>query len=161
VDLGAGHGLLAQALLLLDDSSPCAVAVDPALPPSSGRLHAVLVDAWPRLAGRVEFLAATFDDVAIGSGDVVVANHACGALTDRVLDRALAARARVAVLPCCHHLATSEAGDLTGWLDRTTAVDVMRAVRLKAAGYRIWTHTISAAITPKNRLLLGEPCAAT
>ena len=28
-----------------------------------------------------------------------------GALTDRVLERAIAVRARVAVLPCCHHLA--------------------------------------------------------
>src|SRR3981081_277197 len=34
VDLGAGHGLLAQALLLLDDSSPRALVVDRTLPPS-------------------------------------------------------------------------------------------------------------------------------
>jgi hypothetical protein len=36
-------------------------------------------------------------------------------------------------------------------------VDVMRAVRLEQRGYRVWTQTIPAAITPKNRLLLGEP----
>jgi hypothetical protein len=32
-------------------------------------------------------------------------------------------------------------------------------VRLTQRGYRIWTQTIPAAITPKNRLLIGEPGA--
>src|SRR5687767_5557190 len=48
VDLAAGHGLLAHLLLILDNSSPHALVVDTALPPSSGRLHEVLVAAWPR-----------------------------------------------------------------------------------------------------------------
>jgi len=56
VDLGGGHGLLAGALLLLDDSSPNAIVVDPALPPSCEKLHGTLVAAWPRLAGRVAFV---------------------------------------------------------------------------------------------------------
>src|SRR3954466_1258275 len=56
VDLGAGHGLLAQILILLDDSSPSAIVVDTALPPSTGKTYQALVDVWPRLAGRVEFL---------------------------------------------------------------------------------------------------------
>ncbi len=157
VDLAAGHGLLAHAMLILDDSSPSALAVDPALPPSSVRLHEALVEAWPRLAGRVEFVAAPFEDVEIRPSDVVVSSHACGALTDRILDRALAARARVAVLPCCHNLARSDAGELAGWIDRAVAIDVVRAMRLKADGYRIWTQAIPASITPKNRLLIGAP----
>src|ERR1700752_4274625 len=51
VDLGAGHGLLAHVLLILDNSSPTALNVDTTRPPSSGKLHKVLVEAWPRLAG--------------------------------------------------------------------------------------------------------------
>src|SRR5947208_9002746 len=39
VDLGAGHGLLAHVMLVLDDSSPAAVVVDKTLPPSSARVH--------------------------------------------------------------------------------------------------------------------------
>ena len=46
VDLGGGHGLLAQALLILDDTSPCALVADKALPPSAAKLHEVLVQAW-------------------------------------------------------------------------------------------------------------------
>ena len=45
VDLAAGHGLLAHVLLLLDDSSPCALAVDPTAPPSSAVLQRALVEA--------------------------------------------------------------------------------------------------------------------
>ena len=157
VDLGGGHGLLAHVMLLLDDSSPEAVVVDTALPPSSATLHAALAGAWPRLAGRITFMNAGLGDVEIGPGDLVVSIHACGSLTDLVLDRAAAARARVAVLPCCHDLDVSDDGDLAGWVDGPLAVDVVRAVRLRAQGYRIWTQSISAAITPKNRLLIGAP----
>src|ERR1700731_2251455 len=46
VDLGGGHGLLAHVMLLLDDSSPRAVVVDKALPPSSATLHDALVHVW-------------------------------------------------------------------------------------------------------------------
>src|SRR5689334_6089261 len=39
VDLGAGHGLLSQTMLLLDDSSPSAVVVGRSLPLSASKLH--------------------------------------------------------------------------------------------------------------------------
>jgi hypothetical protein len=157
IDLGAGHGLLAHVMLLLDDSSPTALVVDTAIPASSVKLHKALVDAWPRLAGRITFVVSGLEDVEILRTDVVVSSHACGALTDRILDRAAASRARVAVLPCCHDLATCDAGALSGWVDGPVAIDIVRAMRLEQRGYRVWTQTIPADITPKNRLLMGEP----
>ena len=157
VDLGGGHGLLAQAMLLLDDSSPSALVVDRAVPPSAARVHDALTDAWPRLAGRIDFISSDIDDVPLRADDVVVSSHACGALTDLVLARATAARARVAVLPCCHDLAACDTGALHGWVDGPLAVDIMRAVRLEQHGYRIWTQSIPAGITPKNRLLIAAP----
>lgn len=157
VDLGGGHGLLAQAMLLLDDASPRALVVDKAVPPSSPKLHAALAEAWPRLAGRIEFLSCGIDDVELDDDDVVVSSHACGRLTDVVLERAAAARARVAVLPCCHDVNACDAGDLSGWLDGAVAIDAVRALQLRNRGYTIWTQSIPADITPKNRLLLGQP----
>ena len=157
IDLGAGHGLLAQIMLLLDDTSPSALVVDKTLPPSSARVHEVLVEAWPRLSSRVTFVVSELDGVDIGPSDVVVSSHACGALTDRVLARAVAARARVAVLPCCHNLASGDAVALSGWVDGALAMDIARAIRLEQQGYRVWAQTIPADITPKNRLLLGSP----
>ena len=157
VDLAGGHGLLAQVMLLLDDSSPSALVVDKILPASSAKLHESLVRAWPRLAGRIAFVAGPLENVEILETDVVVSAHACGALTDLVLNRAAARRARVAVLPCCHDLGSGDAGGLAGWVDGAFAIDIVRAMRLSQRGYRIWTQTIPPGITPKNRLLLGAP----
>ena len=66
----------------------------------------------------------------------------------------------MAVLPCCHDLAACDAGGLAGWVDGPAAIDIVRALRLRQRGYRIWTQVIPASITPKNRLLLGAPLEA-
>lgn len=156
VDLAGGHGLLAQALLLLDDSSPSALVVDASLPPSAARLHSSLVAVWPRLRDRVEFLSASLEAVRLDADDVIVSCHACGGLTDQVLDLAVRAHARVAVLPCCHDVRDAPAM-LEGWLDPALAQDVDRAQRLVSAGYDVWTQVVPPDITPKNRLLVGAP----
>jgi len=157
IDLAGGHGLLAHALLLLDDTSPTAIVVDRVVPPSAAILSERLGDTWPRLRGRVRYDTADLGTVPLGHDDLVVSCHACGALSDAVLTRAIDARAAVAVLPCCHDVAVSDAGVLTGWLDAPMAIDVMRAVRLERCGYTVWTQTIPAAITPRNRLLVAVP----
>jgi hypothetical protein len=157
VDLAAGHGLLAHVLLILDNSSPHALVVDTTPPPSRHKLHNALVAAWPRLDGRIVFEDRPLDSVPIFGDDLVVSAHACGALADLVLERGSAARARLAVLPCCHDLDVNDAGPLPGWMDGALAVDVMRAVRLEQRGYRVRTQMLPRAITPKNRLLLGGP----
>ena len=159
LDVAGGHGLLAHVMLLLDDSSPEAVVVDPTPPPSSAALHEAFVAEWPRLQGRVTFVRDDIRVVPIHVTDLLVSSHACGALTDTILDAAVAASARVAVLPCCHDLAECDAGPLTGWLDGPMAVDATRALGLAHRGYRVRTQTIPGAITPKNRLLIGLPTA--
>ena len=144
-------------MLLLDDSSPHAMVVDPAVPASSAILGDALAAEWPRLAGRVTVVQRSFDAFEIAPSDVLVSSHGCGGLTDRILDRAAGVRARVAVLPCCHDVAHSDTGGLSAWIDGPAAVDVVRALRLRDCGYRIWAQTIPDAITPKNRLLIGAP----
>ncbi len=157
VDLACGHALVAHLMLLLDDTSSEAVAADARLPASARPLSEALCRAWPRLEGRVRLVEQPIDDVALARGDVVVSTHACGALTDRVLGRAASARARVVVLPCCHDEATCDAGDLDGWMDPSLAIDVTRARRLASLGYVVHTQLLPAEITPKNRLLFGDP----
>ena len=159
VDLGAGHGLLSQILIILDDTSPEAVAVDTRLPASCARVHEALLDSWPRIRDRIRFEEQSLDAIELHADDVVVSSHACGALADVVLDRAAAVRARVAVLPCCHNLLANDAGSLSGWVDGPLAIDILRAVRLEQQGYKVWTQTIPADVTAKNRLLLAAPKA--
>lgn len=157
VDLACGHGLVAQLMLLLDDKSPSALAVDSKLPPSASRVNECLSQAWPRLRGRVQLVEAELESIALDAEDVIVSCHACGSLTDQVLGRALLVRAKVAVLPCCQATGKSDLGGLAGWLDPALAIDVTRAAKLRAAGYWVHTQTIPAEITPKNRLLLAGP----
>jgi hypothetical protein len=156
VELCGGHGLLSLVLALMDESFSEVLCIDSRPPKSAATLARVMRASWPKLA-RVRSEACALEAVALQARDVVVSVHACGVLTDAVLERALAARARVAVLPCCHEIASSADAALVGWLEPTLAIDVMRAARLQRAGYRVTTRRIDAAITPKNRLLLAAP----
>jgi SAM-dependent methyltransferase len=157
LDLACGHGLLAHLLLLLDDSSPEALAIDARLPASAAKIAESLVGHWPRLSGRVKWVEAPMATVAARAGDLLVSCHACGKLSDDVLTKAIAAQARVVILPCCHEEGQQDEGGLGGWLDSALAIDVTRAARLERAGYAVHTQLIPATITPKNRLLLAEP----
>jgi hypothetical protein len=157
IDVAGGHGLLAHLMLLLDDSSPDALVIDPAPAKSGDAVRTAFAAEWPRLEARVTVVAKDLRGVSLTRTDLVVSCHACGALTDHVLDAASEARAAVAVLPCCHDLRACTVGPLAGWLDGPMAIDAMRAMRLAGRGYHVRTQTIPKAITPKNRLLIGTP----
>jgi hypothetical protein len=157
VDLCCGHGLIAHLMLIMDDTSPAALAIDRAIPASAERLAASLLAAWPRLSGRVKLASSDLASVRLEPSDLIVSAHACGVLTDRIIDMALAARARLAILPCCHDVRASDDGGLAGWLDGPLAVDVTRVQRLRSAGYAVHTSRIPESITPQNRLLLAWP----
>lgn len=160
VDLACGHGLLANILLLLDGTSPEAIAVDTEIPKNAWLLSKALCSTWPRLNGRIHYLEQNMASIPILTTDLVVSVHACGGLTDQVLERAMSARARVAVLPCCHDLERCDTGGLDGWMDGPLAIDVTRAARLRGAGYQVFSRMIPSTITPKNRLLMGQPAEA-
>jgi hypothetical protein len=156
VDLACGHGLLAHLMLILDDSSKTAIAIDNKIPSNAEKLSTALMTSWPRLKSRIFFKQVPVEEFVIHPGDIVVSAHACGSLTDLILDKAIEQHARVAVLPCCHDLKKSSTGGLEGWMDKTLAVDTIRAVKLRAKGYTVVTQKIPCDITPKNRLLMGE-----
>ncbi len=156
VDMAGGHGLLAHIMLLLDDRSPLAVVVDINLPPNAQVLSQAIVAAWPRLQGRIQYRQIAVDKFGLDAEDLVVCVHGCGTISDTVMERAMAAAAKMALLPCCHDLKLSDNGGLEGWMDGPLAVDATRAARLRAAGYTVITRTIPKEITPKNRLLMGH-----
>ncbi len=154
--MACGHGLLAQALLLLDDSSPMALAVDRRITKSAATLAESLSSQWPRLKNRIQLVETDISDIALYDTDIVVSAHACGGLTDLIIERAIDAGARIAVLPCCHNLKSGDLGGLEGWLDGPLAMDAARASRLRFQGYKVYTQLIPSDITPKNRLLMAE-----
>jgi hypothetical protein len=161
IDLACGHGLLGAMLVILDGGAgglEGGQGIDPRPPASSTSLLAALRTDFARVA-RFDVVTGGIADAVIGADDIVVSCHACGALTDDVIAVAVAARAFVAVLPCCHVLPhrSEKPNPLAGWLDGSLAIDVDRAHRLAAAGYGVHTSSIDPAITPKNRLLIAWP----
>lgn len=156
LDFACGHGLLAHIMLILDDSSDMAFAVDKKIPLNAKTLSRSLIESWPRLKNRIIYKQMPIQKITVLPDDMVVSAHACGSLTDLILDMAIEKQARVAVLPCCHNLKTSSLCGLEGWMDNTLAMDAARAIRLRSKGYKIVTQTIPPGITPKNRLLMGE-----
>ena len=187
-DLAGGHGFLALALLVLNPALRSAVVVDRRKPESHEQLVSSLATAFPklRLHARVRFVEASVAETETRNATRVVfaAVHACGDLSDAVLALAVAARAPVALVPCCHRGlgsarrlakrldeamprgAEAVPGDAANETKEETkrsvspsvAVDVARLETLRRAGYDVAAATLPREITPQNRVILGA-CA--
>jgi len=112
----------------VDYSLASAVVVDRVLPASHAAVHTALVNVWPALEGRVRFTQADLSAVTLDSEDLVVSSHACGALTDAVLERAQ--QARVAL-----------AGKLASTALALPATQLDRALLLSVEANRLHPHS--------------------
>jgi len=157
IDLACGHGLLAYAMLLLDSKSEQAVGVDRRLTACGEKIAQALEVQWPNLKDRLTFIEADLSSIELSNQDLVVSAHACGELTDVILERAVEAKARVAVLPCCHSFRKQDSGGYDAWLEGSMAIDVQRVARLREQAYSVRMLSIPSEVTPKNRLIIGEP----
>lgn len=156
LDLACGHGLLAHIMLILDNSSIMALAVDKEIPKNAHRLSDAIVESWPRLENKVVYKEMSIQEIQVLEGDIIVSAHACGALTDLIIEKAIEKRVRISVLPCCHDFKEPGLVSLDGWMDKSLAMDTRRVFRLESEGYLVVTQKIPNEITPKNRLLMGE-----
>ena len=109
------------------------------------------------MKNRIHYIRSRVEDFDLRPDDLAVSVHACGQLTDTIIEAAANAGARLAVLPCCHDTKLGDLGGLGGWMGGPLAIDVTRAAQLRAKGYTIITRTIPEEITPKNRLLMAHP----
>ena len=93
------------------------------------------------------------------STTIVISTHACGSLTDMVLEYASSIdAASIAVMPCCY-TGTSEGAPygVRRMLGVGIAADVRRSFALQDAGdYHVDFAAIPRAITPMNRIIVAE-----
>ena len=164
VDVAAGHGLLGFFLLALCVQArtplPVVYAVDERMPASAGKLRDAFGEAFPRLRAQHRYIVGDARDVVAAGDTLVCGLHACGGLSDIVIDVALEGSSALALVPCCHstkNLAVAdEAAAAKVGLDE--AIDASRARRLAAAGWDVERGTLCPPeITPKNGLILGRP----
>mmetsp|Transcript_6598 Transcript_6598/g.9313 ORF Transcript_6598/g.9313 Transcript_6598/m.9313 type:complete len:286 (+) Transcript_6598:75-932(+) len=101
--MAAGHGLLSLMLLVMDVSrQSTALCVDTTMPESAVRLFQAFSNRWPDIATRHRYVTGSISEVKAANDSVLVSVHACGDLTDMVLELAASCGSPVAVLPCCY-----------------------------------------------------------
>lgn len=158
-DMGAGHGL--TGLLFAAGFPQLRVQlIDQRVPPSFHELHRLVTIKCPWI--NVAYQAIPLDQwkphASVNNTTVVIATHACGRLTDEVIDRAILLQATaLAVMPCCYTGTASPAPyGIRRALGVAWAADIDRTYRLARAGYHTDFSAISDAITPMNRILVAE-----
>ena len=161
-DLCCGHGLVGILFALFERSVERVLLVDRRRPPSYDRLVACAASVGPWVTAKLEY--RTLDLRAAGAGlpagTSVVSTHACGVLTDRCLDLAIALGGAVAVMPCCYPKRTCRApAAVQAALGHELAYDVDRTYHLEAAGYPVRWSAIPRIVTPMNRVLVARRAA--
>jgi len=164
VDLCAGHGLTGILFALFERRVERVTLLDQRCPPSHARVRAAVARVAPWVAPKLVYRRAKLRDAsgvlleeaarAPGARAALVAVHACGARTDRVIDLALELGGAVAVMPCCYSAAACAAPvALREHLGLELATDVERTYRLERAGFHVRWSSVPDAITPMNRVL--------
>lgn len=159
VDLCCGHGLLGVLFALFERRVERVVLIDRRQPPSHRKLMQCVAGIAPWVADKVVYQEQRVDKdlPPLPKGTSVVAAHACGVLTDRCLDLAVASGGAVAVMPCCYPKRACPAPrSLQQALGVETAFDIARTYRLEEAGYATHWSAIPAVITPMHRILIGR-----
>ena len=93
------------------------------------------------------------------SAMIVVSTHACGSLTDAVLEYAAdVGAASIAVMPCCYTgTADGAPYGVRRMLGVGMAADIRRAFELQGRGdYHVDFAAVPRAITPMNRIIVAE-----
>ncbi|MFK7739363.1 MAG: methyltransferase [Planctomycetota bacterium] len=158
-DLCGGHGLVAVLFAVFEPSVERVIVLDRSRPASFDRIVQAAEEAAPWIAGRVEYLEAKLKTApkSIPRDAGLVAVHACGVKTDRVLELAIANQMPVAVMPCCHPVSASKAPPALKKALAHMAVDVDRTYQLEAAGFHVRWTSVSDKITRMNRVILARP----
>lgn len=158
VDLCCGHGLTGVLFAVFERKVERVLLVDHRRPASVAAVLEAIAEVAPWALPKIEVwerpLAEARPDLPASAGFVGV--HACGELTDRVLEAALERSGPVAVMPCCYRSARRRGpAGVVDALGTRTAIDVHRSYRLDDAGLQVDWTSIPEAITPMNRILIG------
>jgi hypothetical protein len=140
---------LVESVTLLDRTLPDSLAV----------VRDAVVEVCPWVADKLRVVEGPLEEAAtlLAPGTACIAVHACGRMSDQVIDVALAVGGALGVMGCCYHGTASELPKaVRDHLGTRLATDVRRTQRLDAAGYHIEWATIPEAITPMNRVLVAR-----
>eukprot|EP00960_Hanusia_phi_P041179 754874-Hanusia_phi.AAC.1 len=174
VDLAGGNTLLSWALLILDDTgSRRVLCVDKFKSSAACRITDKFLEHWPNLGSRFRHVEGDLADLRPRRETLLVAVHACGALTDTIIELGAKVKAQMVLVPCCHSLLDSSTSftflqhprgeealpfvrRMAKRVGMGAAVDSARVRSLRRLGYVVRCTKISESITPQNRVILAH-----
>ena len=159
VDLCCGHGLTGILFAIFEREVEQVFLVDRKCPATHNRIMQAAIEVAPWVEDKVEFVKVGMKAFTPPADAGLIAVHACGSRTDYCLELAIAHRAPIAVMPCCHALC--DYGDRPVVFDesigRSLAMDIDRTYQLRRAGFDVLWKAIPLCITPMNRIILAQP----
>ncbi len=90
---------------------------------------------------------------------IVTAIHACGDLTDTLIDSAIKITKPYAVVPCCYseNNTVVDKKFLEYFTTPCECIDIARILKTQNSNYKALVREISKYVTDKNRILIGLP----
>jgi hypothetical protein len=170
-DLCSGHGLTGMLFVACNPPRGAneivrTVLVDRSKPQSHDILRKIISEVCPWVTtDSVQFVISSLENYASNTRELrgenistVISTHACGTLTDKILNYSVETKtSALAVMPCCY---TGTDYDVPYGLRRMLGVslsaDVRRSFYLQDNEYHVDFATIPKAITPMNRIIVAE-----
>ncbi|KAL7479747.1 hypothetical protein ACHAW6_005471 [Cyclotella cf. meneghiniana] len=185
-DVAAGHGLLAWALLILDDEEISresewqnekppltAFCLDVQMPPSAELIYFSMIESFPHLKNRFHYVEGRLEQLVPHNSCLLAGVHACGTLSDILVSTAADLAIPLALVPCCHSrkakvlqacaspFAKEEYDAILNTKgiipDLAYKLDEARIVALKKSGMNVVEACIPKLFTDKNRLIMARP----
>ncbi|MEA3429811.1 MAG: methyltransferase [Nanoarchaeota archaeon] len=104
------------------------------------------------------------ENLSIKKPSILVAVHACGNLTDLIIEAAVSSKSYLAVIPCCYNsrmknYTLGEPPDNRKLLydSEKDYYDAFRVQFLREQGYSVFLERIDSKITPMNNVIIGIP----
>lgn len=78
------------------------VCIDIHMPKSAERIAAIMLEHWPAFKEYWDFVEGPVEAVEPDSSTLLVGIHACGMLSDKIIQLAMEGNTPLALVPCCH-----------------------------------------------------------
>ncbi|KAL3787406.1 hypothetical protein HJC23_001803 [Cyclotella cryptica] len=170
-DLCSGHGLTGMLFVACNPPRDKSrgehirtVLVDRSKPQSHEIVRNIISEVCPWVnENSVKFKSSSLEHYvptakAEHGTSIIISTHACGSLTDDVLNFSVEKEAAaVAVMPCCYTGTDAEVPyGLRRMLGVSLSADVRRSFFMQSKGYHVDFATIPRAVSPMNRIIIAE-----
>jgi len=111
---------------------------------------------------NVEYQTADIKEAGLPEADLITSIHACGTLTDRVIEQAIEQGSPFAVMPCCQSQSVHLNDEILKYFEnKRDFIDITRVQNAQNNNYNIILRNVDPKITDKNRIIVGFPRNST